>query len=260
MRTITLQSTLLVVVLALCNFASAKPVPQDNLKQDNINMSAMTAAELEKAGDVARSQKDYDLAIRYFQAGIRKDRKNAPLYNKLGLAELKTDNLSNARFNFEKAAKLNSKYAEAVNNIGAVEYMRKNYNGAAKYFKKAVALAEGDAVYHVNLGAAWFSQKKMDRAIAEYTRAMELDPEVFRQEARTGIAAQIASPEERAQYSYLLAKAYAKRGDVEGCLQCLRKAKEDGYRNLANAYKDEDFSRMRDNPRFQEVVPPPVAK
>jgi len=255
MRTITFQSTLLAVVLALCNFAGAKPVPQES-----IDTSAMTAPELEKAGDVARSQKDYDLAVRYFQAGIRKDRRNASLYNKLGLAELKKDDLSSARFNFEKASKLNSKYAEAVNNIGAVEYMRKNFNGAAKYFKKAVALNEGDATYHVNLGAAWFSQKKMDRAIAEYTRAMELDPEAFRQEARTGIAAQIASPEERAQYSYLLAKAYAKRGDVEGCLQCLRKAKEDGYRNLANAYKDEDFSRLRDNPRFQEVVPPPIAK
>ena len=58
----------------------------------------------------------------------------------------------------------------------------------------------------------------------------------------------------------MLAKAYAKRGDVEGCLQCLRKAKEDGYRNLANVYKDEEFSRMRDNPKLQEVVPPPVAK
>ena len=100
----------------------------------------------------------------------------------------------------------------------------------------------------------------MDRAIAEYTRAIELDPDIFRRESRIGIAAQIASPEERAQFSYTLAKAYAKRGDVDGCLQCLRKAKEDGYRNLANVYRDEEFSRMRDNPRLQEVVPPPVEK
>jgi len=155
---------------------------------------------------------------------------------------------------------LNSKYAEAVNNVGAVDYMRKNYKGAAKYFKKAVALDETHSTYHVNLGAAWFSQKQMDRAIAEYTRAVELDPDALRHDSRTGIAAQIASPEERAQFSYTLAKVYAKRGDVEGCLQCLRKAKEDGYRNLANVYRDEEFSRLRDNPRLQEVVPPPVAK
>lgn len=256
MRNMTLRIVLLAMLVTLSSYGSATPAPQ----QGTVKMDSMTVSELEKAGDIARAQKDYNLAIEYFQTALRKDRKNAVLYNKLGLAELKSNDLRSARSHFEKASKLNSKYVEAVNNIGAVEYMKKNYGGAAKYFKKAVALDETRATYHVNLGAAWFSQKKMDRAIAEYTRAMELDPDAFRTETRTGIAAQIASPEERAQYSYLLAKAYAKRGDMEGCLQCLRKAKEDGYRNLANVYKDEEFSRMRDNPRLQEVVPPPVAK
>jgi hypothetical protein len=58
----------------------------------------------------------------------------------------------------------------------------------------------------------------------------------------------------------MLAKIYARRGDVDGSLQCLRKAKEDGYRDLANVYKDEEFSRLRENPKLQEVVPPPTAK
>jgi tetratricopeptide (TPR) repeat protein len=173
---------------------------------------------------------------------------------------LKTNELIAARTNFEKATKRNSKYPEAVNNIGAVEYLRKNYGSAAKYFKKAVALDETHATYHVNLGAAWFSQKKMDRAIAEYTRAMELDPDVFHQESKMGIAAQISSPEERAQYAYLLAKAYAKRGDVDNCLQCLKNAKENGYRNMENVYKDQEFSLMRENPKLHEVVPPPIQK
>jgi tetratricopeptide (TPR) repeat protein len=251
-----LTFTLLAVLVTLATYSAAQTAP-DQSKDD---MAAMSVADLEKAGDLARAQKDYDLAAQYFREGLRKDRKNAVLYNKLGLTELKDNDLVAARRDFEQAVKRNSKYAEAVNNIGAVEYMRKNYGGAAKYFKKAVALDEAHATYHVNLGAAWFSQKKMDRAIAEYTRAMELDPNAFRQESKIGIAAQISSPEERAQYAYLLAKAYAKRGDVEGCLQCLKKAKEEGYRNLANVYKDEEFSRMRENPRVQEVVPPPLTK
>lgn len=134
--------------------------------------------------------------------------------------------------------------------------MRKNYGGAAKYFKKAVAPEELRATFHVNLGAAWFSQKKLENAVAEYNRAMEIDPDALRNDAKVGITAQIASPEERAQFSYLLAKIYAQRGDTEGCLQCLRKAKEDGYRNLANVYKDEAFSKMRQDPRLHELVPP----
>jgi tetratricopeptide (TPR) repeat protein len=255
MRNTTLKFMLLAVLLTLTRYTPAASWPEQGRKTD-----AMSAGDLEKAGDQARAVKDYSLAIDYFQAALRKDRKNATLYNKLGLSELRKDDLISARLDFLKAVKLNSKYAEAVNNVGAVDYMHKNYNSAAKYFKKAVALDETHATYHVNLGAAWFSQKKMDRAMAEYMRAMELDPEALRHENRTGIAAQISSPEERAQYSYLLAKAYAKRGDVEGCLQCLKRAKEEGFRNLANVYKDEEFSRMRDNPRLQEVVPPPIVK
>lgn len=255
MRNTKLKFMLLAALLTFTSFSAAASWPEHGVKID-----AMSVADLEKAGDQARAVKDYTLAIDYFQAALRKDRKNAILYNKLGLSELRKDDLASARVDFLKAVKLDSKYAEAVNNVGAVDYMHKNYNSAAKYFKKAVALDESHSTYHVNLGAAWFSQKKMDRAIAEYMRAMELDPEALRRENRAGIAAQISSPEERAQYSYLLAKAYAKRGDIDGCLQCLRRAKEEGFRNLANVYKDEEFSRLRDNPKLQEVVPPPIVK
>jgi tetratricopeptide (TPR) repeat protein len=258
MRNITARFVLVAMLMALSHYSAGTPVPQQD--QDRVNMQAMSVADLEKAGDLARARKDNSQAILYFQAALRKDRKNSVLYNKLGLAQLKNNDLAAARFSFENAVKWNSKYADAVNNIGAVDYMNKNYGAAAKRFKKAVALEETRPAFHVNLGAAWFSQKKVERALAEYTRAMELDPDALRQEARAGITAQIASPEERARYSYMLAKIYAKRGDVEGCVQCLKKAKEEGYRDLANVYKDEDFSRMRENPRLQEVVAPPTPK
>jgi tetratricopeptide (TPR) repeat protein len=251
----TIMSIALLALVAL-PLRSAAAMP----RQDQANVSGMSVAELEKAADEARSRKDFVTAIIYLRAAARRDRNNATLYNKIGLAELKLDNYRGARADFEKATKKNPRYAVAVNNIGAAEYLMKNYGGAAKYFKKAVALEETSATFHVNLGAAWFSQKKLEQAIAEYTRAMELDPAAFQNESKVGITAQIASPEERAQYSYLLAKIYAKRGDVENCLQCLKKAKEDGYRNMANVYKDEEFSQLRDNPRLQEVVPPPVAR
>jgi len=256
MRDTTAKTVLVAMVVMLSMYSSGTTVPEP----DKATMQSMTVAQLERAGDEARTKKDYAQAIRYFQAAVRKDPKNSVLYNKMGLAELKNDSLAAARFDFQKAAKLDSKYADAVNNIGAVEYMRKNYGGAAKQFKKAVALDETRPAFHVNLGAAWFSQKKLERALAEYGRALELDPDALRQESKAGITAQIASPEERARYSYMLAKIYAKRGDVETCLQCLRKAKEDGYRDLANVYKDEEFSRMRENPRLHEVVAPPTAK
>lgn len=256
MRNITHKVGLVAMLIVLSQYSSGAPVPQ----QDKVTLESMPVAQLEKAGDEARARKDYAEAIRYFQAAVRKDRKNSALYNKLGLAELKIDNLRGARLDFEKAAKRNAKNADPVNNLGAVYYMQKNYGAAAKYFKKAVALDEANATFHINLGAAWFSQKKIGPALAEYTRALELDPDALRQNAKAGVTAQIASPEERARYSYMLAKIYAKMGDVEGCLQCLRKAKEDGYRDLANVYKDEEFTKIRENPKLHEVVAPPSPK
>jgi len=229
----------------------------DTQKRPAITPS-MTAAELESKGDVLRAEKDYEGAIQFFQAALRRDRKNAVLYNKLGLAELQTGDRRSARSYFEKATKLNPKYAEAINNVGAADYLQKNYGRAARYFKKALALQESNASYHANLGAAWFAQNKLDQAIAEYTRAVELDPDVFRNQAMAGISAQIASPEERAKYQYMLAKIYAQRGDVDRCLECLKKAKEEGYRNLGNVYKDKEFATLWQDVRLGAIIPAPA--
>jgi hypothetical protein len=94
----------------------------------------------------------------------------------------------------------------------------------------------------------------------EYARALELDPEALSTPSKTGVAAQIASPEERAKYSYILAKIHAKRGDAEQCFRCLRVAKDEGYRDLGNVYKDEEFSSLWKDPRLAEIVPPPAPK
>ena len=256
MRKLTFGIMLAASLIGLAGYGAALPEPQ----QATPALGSMTVAELEKAGDASRAVKDYNQAIQYFEAALRKDRKNAVLYNKLGLAELKNGNPRAARAAFEKAAKYNRKYAEALNNIGAVDYTQNNINSAAKYFKKALALEETRATFHVNLGAAWFAQKKLDRAIAEYTRALELDPEVLVQNSKAGVTAQISSPEERARYSYMLAKIYARRGDLDRCLECLKKAKEDGYRDLKNVYKEEEFSRLWQDTRLSEVVPAPAPR
>lgn len=221
-----------------------------------LTSGSMTVAQLEKAGDQARAAKQYEDARDYFKLAIRKDSKNPVLYNKLGLTYLRMNDLRSAESSFQKAVKHNSKYADAVNNIGAVYYMRKNYGNASKYFKKAVALEETRPSFHINLGASWFAQKQLDRAIAEYARALELDPEALNS-GNTGVTAQISSPEERARYAYMLAKIFASRGDAEMCIRNLRKAKEEGYRELANVYKDAEFASVRSDPRLAEIVPVP---
>jgi tetratricopeptide (TPR) repeat protein len=225
-----------------------------------LNLNAMTVSELEKTGDAARAAKDYDQAIACFKTAIQKDKKNVRLYNKLGLSQLRAGMTSEARSSFEKAIKRDSKFADAINNLGATYYIQHNLGSAVRYFKKAVALDETRSSFHVNLGAAWFAQNKVEHAIAEYTRALQLDPEALNRSSNSGLTAQVSTQEERARYDYMMAKIYAKMGNTEECLRCLRKAKEGGYRNLANVYKDEEFSNLRQDVRLAEIAPPPEAK
>ncbi len=216
-----------------------------------------TAVELQTQGDNLRRHKDYQEAMECYQAALRRDRNNAGLINRIGLVNLQLGRYREAQSDFEQAVKRNPKFAEALNNIGVAAYAQRNYGAAVKYLKKAVALNETDAGFHSNLGAAWFAQNKLDRAMAEYGRALELDPTILLRSMQGGVTAQISSPEERAKYSFIVAKLYAQRGDVEHALISLKKAKEDGYRNLNSVYTDEAFAALRQDARLAELIPPP---
>jgi tetratricopeptide (TPR) repeat protein len=256
MKILIVTVALLTMIVGFTGTTFGQTVPP----QEVANLNAMAVAELEKAGDAARAAKDYEQAVACFETAIRKDKKNAVLYNKLGLSQLKAGDNDAARANFEKAVKRNSKYADAVNNVGATYFVQKNLGQATRYFKKAVALEESRPAFHVNLGAAWFGQNKLDRAMAEYRRALQLDPDALTHNANAGVAAQISTSEERARYEYMMAKIYAKLGNTEECLRCLKKAKEGGYKNITNVYKDEEFSQIRQDQRLAEIAPPPAAK
>ncbi len=223
------------------------------------SISAMSASELVEQGDAARVKRDYAEAMRYYQAAAKKDPKNSSLFNKMGMTEWRRDNKVAAASYFDRALKVNSKNADALNNIGALAYTNRNLGRAAKYYKKALALDETNATYHSNLGTVWFDQKKYDRAMAEYARAIELDPEVFLKSNTPGSVARVLTAEDRANYEFMLAKAYASRGDSEHCLQWLTKAKEDGYKSLESVYKDAEFAKLRQDPRLAQIVPPPAA-
>ncbi|HLH08449.1 MAG TPA: tetratricopeptide repeat protein [Terriglobales bacterium] len=217
----------------------------------------MTAAEMEAQGDNLRKQKEFPQAIQYYRAALRKQPKSAVLYNKMGMAELQTGNRKAAQNNFERASRLDPSFAEPINNLGAIFFVQKKYDKSIRYFKKALALNETKPTFHVNLGAAWFAQEQYDRASTEFARAVELDPLIFSVSSRSGVLGQV-SPEERARYDFVLAKMFAKRGDIDQCLHYLKKAKEEGYNNMGSVYKDESFAKVWQDTRLAEVVPTPA--
>ena len=213
-----------------------------------------TAEELEMRGDQLRAEKAYLDSLDYFRAALVKNPKSAQIYNKMGIVQLQTYHLNDAKKCFERAIKLNKDHADAYNNLGVVHYEMKKYGKAIKLYSKAISIEENGASYFSNLGAAYFSKKDFEKATLAYTRAIQLDPEIFERTSRTGVAAQLPSPEDRARYDYVMAKLYARMGSFERSLQYLRKAMEEGYKEIQMVYKDSEFSDLRKDPRFAELM------
>lgn len=213
-----------------------------------------SAEELERRGDEFRSEKAYLDAIDFYRAAIRKQTNPAVLYNKIGITELLLQRFKDASKDFEKAIKLKRDYADAYNNLGVIRYEEKKYGKAIKEYEKAIKLDATSGSYFSNLGAAYFAKKEFDKANDAYAKALELDPDIFDRISRTGVAAQLSSPEDRAHFDYVLAKLYAKSGNADRSLLCLRRAMEEGYKAIDNVYKDAEFANLRKDPRFAELM------
>jgi len=213
-----------------------------------------SAEELEKQGDELRGQKAYLDAIDYFRAALAKAPDKTSVINKIGISELMMQRYKEAGKSFDRAIKKNRKFAEAYNNLGVVEYERRKYGAAVKQYKKAIDISPDSASFYSKLGAAYFASKKFEQASEAYTKAVQLDPTIFEHTSHTGIAAQMASPEDRAHYDYVLAKLYAKMGDSDHSLQYLLKAMEDGYKKVEDVYTDPEFAELRKDTRFAELM------
>jgi tetratricopeptide (TPR) repeat protein len=213
-----------------------------------------SAAELESRGDDLRDAKFYLDALDYYRAAMSKAGETALLHNKSGIALLQLMRFDHAKREFKLAIKLDEKYAEARNNLGVVEYYGKNYGKAVKYYRQAIKLNEESASFHSNLGSAHFARKDYDKAMAEYARALELDPDIFERRTRGGISVHLISNEDRARYDYTLARMYARAGNLDRCLNYLRKAMEEGYTGIKDVYKDSEFVSVRKDPRFNALM------
>jgi tetratricopeptide (TPR) repeat protein len=232
-----MRTVLLMLVAVKMLTATSIALPCDEQQPSATAMQSMTVAELEVAGDACRAQKNYEQAITYFTEALRKDKKHAKLYNKRGLAELSSSQFAAARADFTKATKYNRNYPEAWNDLGVVSYIDRNYPAAVKYFNKAIALDEVRPNFHVNLGLTYFAQDQMDLAMS----------------------AQITDRDQRAKQDFMMARVYARLGQIDNCLVCLEKAKDNGYSGLTDVYKEDDFSSVRKDARLASIVPPPAS-
>jgi tetratricopeptide (TPR) repeat protein len=215
---------------------------------------AATAEDLERRADELRAEKQYLDALDYYRAALAKKPNNAQIYNKAGIAELLIQRWKEATRDFQHAVKGDRRFPDAYNNLGVIQYEEKKYGKAIKQYKKAIQLQPFAASFYSNLGAAYFSKKEFENASIAYARALQLDPEIFERTSRTGISAQLSSPGDRAHYDYVVAKLYAKMGSPDRSLQYLKRALEEGYKNVNDVYKDPEFADLRKDARFTQLM------
>jgi tetratricopeptide (TPR) repeat protein len=214
-----------------------------------------TPKELERLGDALQSDKDYLDGIDYYQAALAKDPQNAVLINKIGISELELHRYREAKKSFEHSIKIDKNYANAYANLGVVYYQETSYSKSIHYYDKAISLQNDEAVFYNNRAASLFAKKQFDKASTDYAKALDLDPDIFERSGHGGgVQARLPSPDDVAHYDYVLAKLYARNGMADRSLHYLRKALEDGYKNIKNVYTDDEFSSLRKDPRFTELM------
>jgi tetratricopeptide (TPR) repeat protein len=249
-RTLLQFGLVVCVLLAMCLLAvgdqqatSPPPVPDPNA----------SAKELEQQGDQLRAEKRYLDAVDSYKAAIAKQ-PSALLWNKEGMSYLMLQRNVEATKCFDRAIKLDKHAPEGYNNRGYVEYTKHNYGKSLHYYEKASSLRPTDGLFRYNMATVYFSMHDYTRAAQEYHEAYKLDPNIFERISKMGIMAQSSSPEDRAAFSFMVAKMYAQAGDLDHSLEYLRKAMEEGYKNINKVYTDAEFASLREDKRFTELM------
>ena len=251
-RTLLPLSLFMILLLAFPLCLLAGDGQQANAPSPVPNPSA-SAKDLEEQGDALRAQKRYLDSLDFYSAAIAKH-PTALLWNKEGMAYLLLRKFPEATKCFDRAIKADRNAPEGYNNRGFMEQLNKNYNKAIKYYKRALALRPNNALFHYNMGTSYFGKHEYGLAAQQYRAAYVLDPDIFNRVSRIGVMAQSGSPEDRAAFSFMVAKMYAQAGDFDRSLEYLRKAMEEGYKGIKKVYTDSEFATLRTDKRFEELM------
>jgi len=229
-------------------------VVEPPMRRVELPSQTASAQELEAQADSLRGQKDFLDAIDYYRAALAKAPKDGQLWNKIGITELLSQRYAEAKRDFERSLHFEHQSPDARNNLGVIFYLQKKYQNAIREYERAIQEQPESASFYSNLGAAYFSKKEFEEATRAYSQAVQLDPTVFERSSHSGIAAQMSSPEDRAHFQYVLAKLFAKQGDSDRSLEYLKKAMEDGYKQIDDVYKDPEFEGLRSDGRFTQLM------
>ncbi len=234
--------------------------PQSTAVKQAVPPEAQPAArtprqEAEMRADLFMARKEYADAAGAYAELLKKEPRNAVLLNKLGVAYHLQGNLGQAKKYYDKAAKADRNFANAYNNLGTVFYQRRKYSKAIPNYLKAVGIDPQMSVGYSNLGYAYFHMKKYDEALGAFRQALAIDPEIFDRSSRGGSLLQDRTVmADRGLFYFFLAKSFASRGDAAQCVRYLKRAQDEGYKDLLSARTDAAFKPVLRDPDVRLIL------
>jgi tetratricopeptide (TPR) repeat protein len=246
------------MVLAVCLFPSslraqaASPGPQESTSAPNASLSPRERDELQ--GRIFMAKKQYPDAIELYSRLSQQYPKDPAYQNYLGIAQLQDGKLDDARKSFDRATKIDRRFSDAYNNLGATYYAEKQYKRAISEYQRSLSLKPNVASIYTNIGYAYFAEKQMPKAMEAFHKALEIDPHVFEETGRAGSILSYRSVSDRGLFNFMLAKGFAQNGDAPNCVLYLRRAHDEGYKDVGKARTDPDFAKVIDDPNVKALL------
>ena len=248
-----------VIVLGICFFA-----PSLRAQEDPAALSA-PATQRDKDELQARiymAKKQYPDAVQVYARLSQEYPKDAAYLNYLGIAQLQGGKMDEARKSFDRATKVDRRFSDAYNNLGATYYAEKQYKKAISQYQRSLSLKPDVASVYTNIGYAYFAQKQLPKAMEAFHKALTIDPRVFEETGRAGSILSYRSVADRGLFNFMLAKDFAQNGDAANCVVYLRRAADEGYKEVGKVRTDPAFAKVIGDPNVKalldEVAPEPT--
>jgi len=162
---------------------------QRALAIDNDSVVAYTIMALVYMEGADKNRNRLDLADLLLTEGKKRNDKYAPLWNAMGLLQMRRNNVAKALEDFRQAATLDPRLTEARMNVGQIVLSSRNYDEAENQFREVLKLKKNDYAALVGLGVALRGQatvlrsagqadkfqQKIDDAESSYRAAIDAD-------------------------------------------------------------------------------------
>jgi tetratricopeptide (TPR) repeat protein len=149
------------------------PIPfwQETLKKHPQSMTPY-----KYIGAIYAQRGKFDLAISYYQAGLRGNPDNVILLNGLALAYQGKKDLEKAEILLVQANRLHPRDSATYNNLGTIYFEKGDLEKSRSYVEKALEMDPQNASARTNLGVIFYNVNQWEGAIREFEKAMELSP------------------------------------------------------------------------------------